>query len=260
MLEGQKIIIKLGGSAITKKYVKDFPLSIDGIKKRADEYIRAGDIKRHGKEIYEAVKESDCQLILINGAGPFGHYLVDKKQPLEVVHDSVKYLNKKVIEYLDNNLEIESLAPLYMCKWKDGNFDVRNLWEEGKRILSDGKILSTYGDMLHGYKVISGDDLAVLLAESWRADKIIMAIDVDGVYNKHPRNKDAKLIKTIYSDENIDDIVFEDTTTDVTGSLKGKVRKLQSSKIKSQIINGLVEGNVKAALLGDESIGTIIRP
>lgn len=250
----QKIVLKLGGSAITKKYVREFPLNINEIKKDAKNYMRVDDIKRQGKEIY------GCQLVLINGAGPFGHYLVDKKQPLEVVHESVEYLNKEMIECLNNNLVIEPIAPFYTCKWKDCKFDIRNLWEKGQKILSAGKILSTYGDILEGYKVISGDDLAVLLADLWHADKIIMAIDVDGVYNKHPKNKDAKLIKTIYSDENIDNIIFENVATDVTGSLKDKVRKLQSSKIKSQIINGLIAGNIKDALLGDESIGTLILP
>lgn len=251
----KKIVIKLGGSVITKKDVKDFPMNIEDIKRNADDYIRREDVERLGREISEATGESNCQLILINGVGPFGHFLVSKKQPLELVHKSVEFLNEKLIEYLDNELKIESVAPFDTCKYGNGNFDVVNLWKECERILNSGKIFSIYGDMLEGYKVISGDDLAVILAEMWGADKIIMTLDVDGVFDKHPSKKDARLIKKLTGSEKIK---FEEGTIDVTGGLKEKIRKLQSCRIKSQIINGLVNGNLKRAMLGDESIGTII--
>ncbi len=253
----KKIILKIGGSVITKKDVKDFPLDMNEIKRVFYEYVRVDEIKRLGRELYEAIKESGCRLILINGAGPFGHYLVYKKQPVEIVHKSVEYLNRKLIEYLDNDLNIQPVAPFDTCEWKHGEFDISRLWEKGQRVLEDGKILSTYGDVLQGYKIISGDDLAVLLAEHWQADKIIMATDVNGVYDRPPENEDAKLIKTIRGGE---DIEFRVKAVDVTGGIKRKIMKLQSVGINSQIVNGLVAGNVKKVLLGDESIGTLIIP
>ena len=254
-----KIVMKLGGSVITKKEVNNFPKSVDEIKKCADNFIHIDNLKRIGSEIFEAMHKTinkHMQLILINGAGPFGHYLVAKRQPLEIVHSSVEILNERVIANLNNNLQIESVAPNETCFWKNGKFVIDELWKRGQKIIASNKIFSTYGDILKSYKVISGDDLAVLLAKMWHADKIISVIDKDGVFNKNPElYTDAKLIKTVRS---LKDIKFETITTDVTGGLEAKIKKFLSVNIKSQIINGLVAGNVKSALLGNEEIGTMV--
>lgn len=256
MSNASRIVLKLGGSAITKKYLNSFPLDIDEIKSRADEYIRVDVVKRQGREIYDAMGISKFKLILVNGVGPFGHYLVEKRQPLATVHESVAYLNKKFIEYLGKGLKLESIAPNETCLWDGERFAIDNLWNRAQSILNAGGIPSTYGDILKGYKVISGDDLAVMLAKLWHADKIICAANVDGVFTKNPGlYKDAKLIKVISERK---EIAFEKTTADVTGGLESKVEKLLSSGIKSQIVNGLVKGNVKAALTGDESLGTLL--
>ncbi len=252
-----KIVMKLGGSVITKKSVKDFPTDINEIEKHADDFIHIGVLKRFGREISEALS-GNIQLILINGVGPFGHYLVDKKQSLEVVHESVRILNEKVVEYLNSGLEIEKVAPNETCKWDGEKFVIDELWNRGQKIINSNKILSTYGDILNGYKVISGDDLAVLLAKLWHADKIISVIDKDGVFTKNPELHDnAELLKTI---KDVEAVRFERTSIDVTGGLPAKIRKLQSLKTKSQIINGLVPENIKKAMLGDESIGTLVLP
>jgi isopentenyl phosphate kinase len=249
-----KIVLKLGGSAITEKDVRDFPTDINEIEKRADEYMLVDHIRRQGRELHEAISGCGCSLVLINGAGPFGHHLVNTKQPLEVVHKSVECLNRRLIEHLNNNLDTVPIAPFDTCKWKDGKFNVGNLWSEVKKVMENGRIPSTYGDILKGYKVISGDDLAVLLAGLWHADKIIMASDIDGVYSDFETKEVVTIIR------GGEDIEFKDSHVDVTGGLSAKLRKLQSTKIKSQIINGLVPENIKKAILGDESIGTLVLP
>lgn len=70
----EKIVLKLGGSILTKKDVKSFPLGIEEIKRHANEYIRHDKIKRIGKELKDALSEKIIQLILVNGVGPFGHF------------------------------------------------------------------------------------------------------------------------------------------------------------------------------------------
>lgn len=264
-----KIILKLGGSVITKKYSERFPLDINEIKKRADEYIRIEDVRRLGVEIYEALQEKNIQLVLINGAGTFGHYLVRNWDVLDnkaMVHDSVKYLNRRLIEIMEEcGLKIEPFAPFDSLRVEDRKYSVYKLWSEGKKIIGAGKIFSTYGDIVsdaasqYGYKVVSGDDIAVEIVRLWDPDKIIMTTDVDGVYYADPRiDKTAKLIKRLRGDEKVE---FSDgRKMDVTGTMKGKVSKLLTTQMKSQIINGLVPDNVKSALLGDESIGTLILP
>jgi isopentenyl phosphate kinase len=253
-----KIVMKLGGSVMTRKDLKGFPMNIGEIESRADEFIRTDVIERIGSEIAEAMESGGIELILINGAGPFGHFLVSKKQPLEIVHESVDILNERVVEYLDSGLGIKSVPPNETCSWDGKEFAIGKMWDAARKILKSGWIPSTYGDILKGYKIISGDDLAVMLADMWKADKIISVIDKDGVFDKNPdMHKDARLIKVVKSKEGI---VFNGTAIDVTGGLENKIKKFLAAGVKSQIINGMVPGNVKKALLGDESIGTMITP
>lgn len=267
-----KIVLKLGGSSITKKDVDYFPLKIDEIKKRSNEYIRIPVMKRAGHEIYEALKEKFFQLILINGAGPFGHYLIKNWKLLdniEIVHESVEYLNNILVSYLKERLDVVACAPFKTCKYVGkGKFDVNELWEFGSQ-LEEKEILSSYGDIVqaygikgryNGYEVISGDDLSVYLAELCGADKLIMAMEVDGVYDKNPKKyPDAKLIEKIKSDQEVS--ILTEKGIDVTGGIRGKVRKVQPvarKGIKCQFISGLIEGNIKNALLGRKVRGTLI--
>lgn len=257
-----KIVLKLGGSLITKKDIKKFPLEIEEIKQRADEYIRLNEIKRIGKEVKEAMNEKPIQLVLINGAGPFGHFLVKHKRPSDEVRASVKLLNEKLVSELrKNGIDAVPIPPSESCEFVDGRFDISYLWEVGKVLLEEGKTLSTYGDVLQGGKVISGDDLIVLIAEHWQADRIITATDVDGVFTGDPKiYKDAKFIRVLGSENDVK-VEYTIDSIDVTGGMESKVKKLRhaaTNGINCRIINGLKEGNIKAALLGDESIGTLI--
>jgi isopentenyl phosphate kinase len=260
----QKIVLKVGGSIITKKDTKDFPLSIEEIKRHADEYIRYDEMERIGKELKEALGEKNIQLILVNGVGPFGHFLVNHDRPDEEVRESVRLLNERFVSKLRSaGLDVVPLPPSESCEFKDGKFDISYLWDISEMLLEEGKVPSTYGDVLDSGKIISGDDLAALLAERWHADKIIMATDVDGIFTKNPAlDKDAKIIKRIDANSGAE-IKAEYTVdkVDVTGGMESKVEKMKSAVrfgIKCQIINGLKKGNIKAALLGDESIGTMI--
>ncbi len=262
---GEKIVLKLGGSILTRKDAKVFPLSIEEIKRRADEYIRIENVKRLAKEIYEVLREKKIELVLINGVGPFGHNLVknwDKLGYKTLVHDSVKYLNDKLIKIVgEYGLEMEPFAP-FDSRGIDETYSVYKLWDMGKKIIGRDKIFSTYGDIApdnneQGYRVVSGDELVRDIANIWEADKIIMATNVEGVYDKDPHeHKNAKLIKRFHVTENVE---FADgRTTDVTGAMREKVEKLLEVKANSQIISGLIPDNLKSVMLGDESIGTLI--
>ena len=249
---------------MTKKDVENFPLDIEEIKERSDDYIRHDIVRRIGNELKEAIAEKDLQIILVNGAGPFGHFLVKHGRPDEDVRESVRYLNGKLVsKFREVGLDIVPVAPSKSCEFVNGEFDISYLWELASLLIEEGKILSTYGDVLQNGKIISGDDLVVLLAKQWQASKIITATDVDGVFTKNPKlRKDAALIRTL-GYENSAKVEYTVNRIDVTGGMASKVEKLKQAakhKIKCQIINGLKEGNIKAALLGDETIGTIILP
>lgn len=259
--KSKKIVLKLGGSIITKKDVDRFPIEISKIKEVADEYIRYDVVRRIGQEIKEAIEENGVQVIIVNGVGPFGHFLVKYNRPDEDVRESVAYLNEKIVLELNNiGLDVVPISPCKTCRFESGKFDISELWESTKNIINDKKILSTYGDVLNDGKVISGDDLVVFLAKLWNAGKIITATDVDGVFTKDPKtNKNAEFIKALDSENGVK-IEYTINRIDVSGGMASKVKKLKHAanhKIKCRVINGLKEGNVKAALLGKE-IGTLI--
>ncbi len=256
----QKIIIKIGGSLITEKDVYDFPLDIGEIKKKSNRYIRKKVVKRLGNEIKDALSSNNIELIIINGAGPFGHFLVEHGVPHEDINESVRHLNEKFVEELrELNLPIVPISPSKSCSFgEDLNIDY--LWEITEMLLEEGKILSVYGDDING-KIISGDDLAIKLAERWEADKIIMATDVDGIFRENPKHNPNSDIIEIITKDNINGVNFSIDVPDVTGGMKNKVKKLlQISKmgVTCQIINGLKPNNLKSAILG-EKIGTLIK-
>lgn len=261
-----KIVLKISGSIITKGDVKDFPLRIEEIKQRADEYIRYDEMERIGKELKDALGERDVQLILINGVGPFGHFLVKHDQPDDEMRESVRLLSERLVSKLRSaGLDVVPIPPSESCEFKNEKFDISYLWDISEMLLEEGKIPLTYGDVLADGKIISGDDLAVLIAERWHADKIIMATDVEGIFTKNPAvHKDAKIIKRINADADAETKVeYTVNKIDVTGGMESKIEKLKHAAragIKCQIINGTKEGNIKAALLGDENIGTLILP
>ena len=272
----EKVVVKVGGAIITHREKLDFPLTIDEIIANANNYINEPVIKRLVYEIYSA---NNLPLIFVHGVGHFGHYLVihqDKLSRKEIVHESCAHLNKCIANYFDEiGIKASCCAPFEKCIYEgDGRFgNVEDLFEYGKAALEENGVLTTYGDIVPTakgvkgdfapYQVISGDDLVGLLAEIWKAEKIIIAGDTDGLFDKDPKqSKDATLIKEIRSD---DPTIFPDSTKkiDVTGGMPKKLRKLQIAAkggIKCQIINGLKEDNLKKALLGDESIGTLIIP
>lgn len=270
----EKIILKLGGSLITKKDAEDFPFEIGRIRFSAENYMRLDAIKRIADEVVSAKREKEFSLILINGAGPFGHFLVKKylenKKLFDVktIHYSVAILNGKLIGCFGSDIKLKSIAPFDTCYLTKIGFDVSTLWTAVGQALNKNTIPSTYGDIvptigvagrLGNYEVISGDDLAIGLAKFWKPDRIVMVTDVDGVYTKDPKtNEDAQLIKRLDEKTRIE---YGKILIDVSGGIGSKVRKLLSVKVfgvKSQIINGLVENNIKNVLLGDEDIGTLI--
>ncbi|MEE8402745.1 MAG: isopentenyl phosphate kinase, partial [Candidatus Hydrothermarchaeaceae archaeon] len=135
-----------------------------------------------------------------------------------------------------------------------------------KRFLELGTIPVLFGDVVldkdFGFCILSGDQITTFLAEKFKADRVIFAADVDGIYDKNPRRfDDAKLIPKIASDDK--DVLNSIKTRegDVTGGMKGKVMEIIALAEKgtpSQIINALVPGRLKKALAGEDVTGTLV--
>jgi len=112
-----------------------------------------------------------------------------------------------------------------------------------------------------GIDILSGDQIAGYLAKILRAEKVIFLMDVDGIYDKNPREKGAKLI-TELTKEGIEHLLesSESAGIDVTGGIGNKLKKALEIAHYSDVyfINGKVKGNLTKVLQG-ENPGTVIK-
>ncbi|MCX8158434.1 MAG: isopentenyl phosphate kinase [Candidatus Diapherotrites archaeon] len=253
-------ILKLGGSSITEKHSNEFIVN----QKVLAETARA---------ISHSMKKKNFCLIVVHGAGPFGHRLVkqykieDRVLTEEQVrgfvrtHKSVADLNNIVLNsFIEHNIDAFSIQPSACIIQKNKKIEKFDL-EIIKELLSKKIVPILYGDMVVdvslGASVISGDTIVTYLAKKLKATKVFFGTNVDGIYNKDPnRYKDAKLIRNI-TYHNIDDVlnyVSGSLAIDVTKGMKGKLSEIANNlKGIECYIFKLSEENLKA-LLEDKTI------
>lgn len=251
------VILKIGGSVITEKD-SDIP-----------ERAKLNDIERLSHEIASFKSRSDLNIILVHGAGSFGHPQAMKYRLNEefnargayLTHVSVKKLNSIVVESL-NNAGVHSLPvhPLNSCLLENGNFVFFQL-EQIKVMLERGIMPVLHGDVVmdraRGVSVLSGDRIIPYLALALKASKIGAGSDVDGVLNEK-----GEFIKKItpHSFAGLKKHIRGSASTDVTGGMLGKVSEfleLANKGISSRIFNASKKGMVSRFLYG-EDVGTLI--
>lgn len=249
------IILKIGGSVITEK----------GSISRA----RDAEIDRISNEIATFRKDSDSRLILVHGAGSFGHpqamkYRINEgfdAQGVYLTHASVKLLNSKVVGSL-NNAGVHALPvhPLSSCVLENGKLIDFQLGQI-KVMLEKGIVPVLHGDVVmdrtRGASVLSGDRIIPYLALSLKASNIGAGSDVDGVLDE----KEAVIRKiTPFSFFDLKKNIKGSGSTDVTGGMLGKVSELlelAGKGIDSRIFNASRKGMVSRFLYG-EDVGTLI--
>jgi len=249
------IILKIGGSVITEK---------SSISRARD-----AEIDRISHEIAAFCKDSDSQIILVHGAGSFGHpqamkYRLNEgfdAQGAYLTHVSVKLLNSKVVESL-NNAGVHALPvhPLSSCLLENGKLIDFQLGQI-KVMLEKGVIPVLHGDVVmdrtKGASVLSGDRIIPYLALSLKASKIGAGSDVDGVLDE----KEAVIRKiTPFNLLDLKKNIKGSGSTDVTGGMFGKVSELlelAGKGVDSRIFNASRKGMVSRFLYG-EDVGTLI--
>jgi isopentenyl phosphate kinase len=229
MNESSPIILKLGGSAITDKKEEASPRT-DVINRLAEE-----------------IKRADLDnLIVVHGGGSFAHppaerygikdgYNGDATQKWGFVetHYAVMMLNGLVMDaFAVHQIPALSIAPLN-C-----------ITTENKRIKTfDETIFSSmakigytpvlFGDTVFdekiGFTVLSGDQLVAYLALKYKASKIVIGTDTDGIFDADPKdNPNAKPYKhlTLAELKQIQPKLGKAAGTDVTGGMAGKIAEL----------------------------------
>ncbi len=268
--KNELIIMKIGGSLVTHK-------------NRWMPTLCEDNLKRIAREIHEGIEErkakNDISLILIHGAGSYGHVLATLYKALRDNEYERKLLGFAEIQRLQNELNAMVCAHLqnYNIPATPVQASAMAVMENEKLVKMDisaiegmldvGLVPVLYGvpayDRKLGGGILSGDEIMKYLATHLKPDRLIHVTDVDGVFDKDPKKyPDAKLIREI-TPENFDKLMKSlsgSTHFDVTGGMFKKIKELMEIKgVNAEIINGRKEGYIKRVLLGETCLGTIIR-
>src|SRR3989344_1535697 len=105
------------------------------------------------------------------------------------------------------------------------------------------------------------DSLAAALAISLKAERLVILSHIEGLFDNDPsKDSKAKLIQTV---RDVNDELLKHCSSEVSsGGRGGMLSKLKAARlvtavgIETQILSGLVQGNLAKALRGEE-IGTV---
>lgn len=252
------IILKMGGSVMTNKQ-KEFSARKDIIDKICFETSK--------------VKKS---LILIYGAGSFGHPLAKKFE----IHKGF-HTKSQLKGILDIRVKMQDLGNIISDSLQRYNVSVMPIVSsscmiaENKRLihvgtevfqlfLKIGMVPMCSGDVVAdrklGFCIVSGDQIAVYLAKKLNANKVIFGCDVDGIFSSNPKqNEDAELltkIKLADLDNTLKNSISETDAPDVTGGMLGKLKEgieLVNLGIEVNIMNLNKPENL-GKLINDEEV------
>jgi len=255
------LIIKIGGSVITNKTKQN------SFKQKVASNL-AKEIKKANKEI-----------ILVHGAGSFGHILAKKYdlnngyirknqiKGFSLTHASVQRLNSLVLNCLhDNDVPAVSISPHMILK-----LDNHRLFDMNYKIFEDylGNhfVPVTFGDVVLdkklGFSICSGDLLVNVLAEYFKPEKVVFVIDEDGLYTANPKiNKNAKFMDEIALRDLEKLTTAADNHADVTRGMGGKVdiiKNVARLGIDTVLLNGNKPGRLYRVLVGKDTKYTIVR-
>lgn len=263
MSEAKPIILKIGGSVITDK---------DGDLAAKTEVIN---------RIAEEIKRADIDnLVIVHGGGSFGHPTAQKygiqdglKEPSQKVgfsetHHVMTVLNGLIMDALVwHEIPSLSITPSTCIMTENGRikyFDDTVLCT----CMKMGFVPVLYGDAVldekMGFTVLSGDQLVAYLAVKLKAEKIVIGVDTDGLFEADPKvDKNAKPYLKLNVDQlkRVQAKIGNAQTTDVTGGMAGKIAELipaVEAGVSVQIVNATRNLRVLRGLTGERIEGTTI--
>jgi len=262
--EAQPVILKIGGSAITDK-TGELAAKTEIINRLAEE-----------------IKRVDLDnLIIVHGGGSFGHptaakygikdgYKEDPAQKLGFAetHHVMTVLNGLVMDALIwHEIPAVSIAPSSCIITDNGKiryFDETILKEVAKMTFTPVLFGDAVFDEKLGFTILSGDQLVAYLALKYKASKVVVGVDTDGLFDCDPKtNPNAKPYKrlTLAELKQIQPKLGKAAGTDVTGGMADKIAEL--IPVVEQGIHVTITGAAKAlsiyrALTDQSVLGTEI--
>ena len=257
------VVIKLGGSVITDKSVA-FKANYRSMNAIARQLAKVRD-----------------RLILLNGAGSFGHIPVkqygldkgfsrDKIRRFASTKLQLLRLQETLVSALcSHGIPAVPFSPSSFMMARSGRLCTAELTPI-KRFLDFGLVPLLGGDLVadldRGWRVVSADQMAAWIAPRVGASMIIYGTDVDGLYSSDPNMcKDALLLATLSCREirRIAGSTLGSRTPDVTAGMRGKLLEAERAAKKGVevvIMNLRRPENLHPILEGRHGRWTRIRP
>jgi isopentenyl phosphate kinase len=215
------------------------------------------------------------QIVLGHGSGSFGHVEAKKygtrqgvRTPAEwigfaEVQAAAGELNRLVVDAARAaGLPVVNLPPSASAICREGVITSLAV-EPVERALSNGIVPLVFGDVAFdeslGGTIVSTEDVFLYLAVALRPERILLAGIEPGVLTRWP---DGEVIDHLRPDNTLADIGGSHAA-DVTGGMASKVREMQAlvreaAGVTVRIFSGTEPGAVRAALLGEAEVGTLI--
>jgi len=116
------------------------------------------------------------------------------------------------------------------------------------------------GNVVPEGKVVSGEELVIELAKKLRAEKVLLATDVSGIYKSWPPREGEEPLKVLKTCETQVEALGSGGI-DVTGGMSKKLEELSrgSKKAVIRVFDGRKVENVFKAIEGEE-VGTLVIP
>jgi isopentenyl phosphate kinase len=253
----------MGGAAITDKTAYE-TANQEAIWKLADAAA-------------QALATGKLQLIIVHGAGSFGHPQVMKygvshgvRTPTQAygfckVRNSCSKLSSSVMaELIDAGVPAILLPTGVLATQKNNRIASFNM-EPIKRALKLGLVPVLLGDMVFdselGASVCSGDQVISYLCSKFDVARAVFATDVDGVFTADPKtDKKARMFHEIKLGKitKIAGSLHGSKTADVTGGMKGKLAELKDINSTIFVANAKEPERITALLLGKSALSTKI--
>ncbi len=243
------IILKIGGSAFSDKHTGKSFVSLVA--------------RNVAKEL-----PKDEKVLIVQGAGFIGHSIASKyglsklsnnQNHWALLRYGVEQVSNRIAKALiDNGISPFVMSAQQLFEIKGGKVLVKNLGIV-KAYMDNGFIPIIHSDAplddRHGISVLSGDNMAVILANRLNAGKLVFGTDTDGLIGSS-----GDRIRRI-SKRNLNNvsIIKREGTIDVSGGMKRKLEQAASTKRGTAvyIIDLRRPGELKKVLSGKGS-GTLI--
>ena len=258
-----RVAIKLGGGLITDK----------GSMKKFDQKAVEKVV-----ETLSSVSELGASIVLVHGAGSFGHLLAKKWgiangldiqketeqwEAVRMIRSDMRELNDLIIGKMgEGGMECIGYPPSDWAKGTGARFTGDVSIFEGRH---EQPIPITFGDVVDTddeskFGILSGDDLMLRLSTELQVTHSIFLIgDSEGVLTGPPDESCSELITHLGPDTKIKG--EHDAEIDVTGGIGLKIeRSLEIAKVVDEvwIIDGREPGRVLELLTSGETTGTKI--